>query len=202
MKIINVTQGSPEWFAARRLKLTASHAQAIAANGKGLETYCHDLVAEYLSTAEKIQFTNEHTERGKKLEPEARSVYEFETNRTIEEAGFVLMDGQDDYVGCSPDGLIGNKEGGVELKCKMDREHLRQVIYGIDEIDTAHLWQIQMNMLICEAKWWDYVCYNPNFDKKIFITRIPADLKKHEELRRGFEAGKKKIKQILALYNN
>lgn len=197
MRIIDVTQGTPEWFAVRKLKLTASHAQAIAAGGKGLDTYCHDIVSEYLSSADKVQFVNDHTERGNKLESEARSVYEFEQGVTIDEVGFVEME---EFVGGSPDGLIG-KDGGVEIKCKMDREHLKQVIYGLDEIDTAHIWQMQMNMLICDRKWWDYICYNPNFEKKIFIHRFEVNLKDQEKLIRGIEVGKSKIKEILSKYN-
>ena len=84
------------------------------------------------------------------------SVYEFENDVTIEQVGFVELD---EYVGCSPDGLIGTG-GGLQLKCKMDREHLKQVIYGDDEIDSAHVWQMQMEMLVTGRKWWDYVCYN------------------------------------------
>ena len=198
MKIYKeIIQGTPEWFAIRKLKMTASHAQAIAAQGKGLDTYIYDIVAEYLSSGELVRFVNEHTERGNKLEAEARSVYEFENDVTIEQVGFVELD---EYVGCSPDGLIGTG-GGLQLKCKMDREHLKQVIYGDDEIDSAHVWQMQMEMLVTGRKWWDYVCYNPNFKKKLYVKRFYADLKKHEQLMRGLEIGKTKINEILTKYN-
>ena len=53
MVIIDVEQKTDDWYKVRELKLTASHAQTIMANGKGLETYCKELVAEYLSEDQK-----------------------------------------------------------------------------------------------------------------------------------------------------
>jgi len=43
--------------------MTASHATAIGNNGKGLETYILEMMAESFSSAEKEQYSNEHTER-------------------------------------------------------------------------------------------------------------------------------------------
>ena len=53
MKIYNFEQGTEEWFKIRKGKITASHAQAIGNNGKGLETYLNNLMAEYFSSGEK-----------------------------------------------------------------------------------------------------------------------------------------------------
>ena len=58
----NIEQGSDDWFAIRKGKLTASHAQAIGNIGKGLDTYINELMSEYYSSGEKEQFTNKHTE--------------------------------------------------------------------------------------------------------------------------------------------
>jgi len=59
----NNIQGSDEWLEDRKGKLTASNAQAISANGKGLETYVYTLLSEkYSSNNEK--YTNEDMERG------------------------------------------------------------------------------------------------------------------------------------------
>jgi len=74
----NIEQASPEWFALRLWKMTASHATAIGNNGKGLETYILEMMAESFSSAEKEQYSNEHTERWNELEGQARSIYELE----------------------------------------------------------------------------------------------------------------------------
>jgi len=86
-----IEQGTEEWFSVRKGRMTASCARAIGNNGKGLETYILELVADYYSTGEKEQYTNEHIERGNELEPIARSVYELETGRKVDEVGFIAV---------------------------------------------------------------------------------------------------------------
>ena len=82
MKIYkDINQGSPEWFEIRVGKVTASHAQAIGNNGKGLDTYLLEVVSEMFSSSEKEHYSNEHTERGNELEPIARSMYELYTQK-------------------------------------------------------------------------------------------------------------------------
>ena len=191
MQIHNLEQGSDEWFAIRKGKMRASHAQAIGNTGKGLDTYITELMAEYYSSGEKEQFGNKHTDRGNELEPIARELYEFETGDTVEQVGFVEYN---EYVGCSPDGLT--KDYGVEIKCIDDVKYFKHLVNGEIEIDTAHLWQIQMNMLICEKKQWKLLIYNPNFKKSMCIYTIDEDKEKQEALKKGFEAGIKKILEI------
>jgi putative phage-type endonuclease len=194
MKIHNIEQGTPEWFEVRKLKMTASNAQAIGNNGKGLEAYIYQLLAESLSSAPKESYTNEHIERGKELEAQARSLYELENDVVIEEVGFIELS---EYVGCSPDGLIG-KEGGIEIKCVNDVKHLKTLLNGTKEIDSAYIWQIQMSLLITNRKWWDYVQYNPNFESSLFIYKIVPDETMQEKLKAGLKFGEARIKELQA----
>ena len=192
MKIIkNIEQGSPDWFNLRKGKMTASHAQAIGNAGKGLETYIYDLVAEEYSSAEKEQFSNEHTERGNELEALARGIYKLQNGVDVEQVTFVEYD---DFVGCSPDGIVG--DGLLEIKCPNDTEYLRYLIFGEKQIDTKYIWQCQMQMLITGKKWNDLVIYNPNFKKSILVYRIEPDKEKFEKLLNGFDVGKKLILEI------
>lgn len=197
MKILKLEQGSEEWLNARKGKLTASHAQAIGNNGKGLETYIMELMAEYFSSGEKEQFGNKHTDRGNELEPTARKIYEFENDATVKEVGFIE---HDEYVGCSPDGLI-DKDGGLEIKCIDDIKYFKYLLNGYKEIDSGHFWQVQMNLLITERKWWDLAIYNPNFKKSMCVFRILPDKEKFEALKKGFEIGIAKIKEIKSKLN-
>ena len=105
-------QRSSEWFAIRRGKMTASKASVIATGGVGLETYILELMAEYYSNAEQEQLTNKDIERGIELEPQARMAFEFKTGLTVHQIGFIEYN---EYIGCSPDGLIGS-DGLVEFK--------------------------------------------------------------------------------------
>ncbi len=185
-------QGTAEWFEIRKGKLTASHAQQIGNIGKGLDTYVHELMAEYYSTQEKEQLTNKHIERGLELEPIARDIYELETGNIVVQTGFIELN---EYAGCSPDGLIG-EDGLIEIKCINDTDYFRHLLYGIDEVDTKYLWQVQMQMLVTNRNWCDLVVYNPNFEKSLIIFKIEKDDAKHEALKKGIEKGIELIKQI------
>jgi putative phage-type endonuclease len=192
MIIHNIEQGSAEWFAVRKLKLTASKADAIATAGKGLETLCLELVAEAYSKAEPERYTNEAMERGNQLEAEARGMYEALNDfLQVQEVGFVEYS---KFVGCSPDGLVGD-DGLVEIKCPQDKTYANYLIIG--DIDSKYAWQMQMQMLITGRKWCDYVVYNPNFKRSCIIVRVEADKEKQEKLLAGFKKGEEILKQMI-----
>lgn len=188
MKVVNCEQNSPEWFELRAQRMSASHAQAIASNGKGLDTYITKLMQEYYSTAEPDNYQSKSMARGIELEPSARFAYEMETGLTVDQVGFVI---HNEHVGCSPDGLT---EGCLEIKCLEDKAYFQYLL--TEKIDTGYEWQMQMQMLICERKWCDYVVYNPNFKKSLLITRISIDSKKTDKLEQGFLTGIEKINEI------
>jgi len=192
LKINNCEQGSEEWFEVRKGKLTASHAQAIGNCGKGLDTYIIEMMSEYYSSGEKEQFTSKHIDRGNELEPIARQVYSLEKGVEVEEVGFIEYS---EYIGCSPDGLVG-EDGGIEIKSIDDTGYFKYLLNGADEIDTKYLWQVQMNLLITGRKWWDLVIYNPNYKKSMLVFRIDPDKEKFEALEKGFKIGIEKILEI------
>lgn len=192
MKIYYFEQGSPEWFAARVGKMTASHATAIGNCGKGLETHVLTLMAEYFSSGEKEHFSSSHTERGNEYEPIARRVYEFENDVIVDQVGFIEYN---DYVGASPDGLVAD-DGGTEIKSIDDVKYFKHLLNGEKEIDSDHVWQVQMNLLITGRKWWDLIYYNPNYKKSTCVYRIYPDAEKFESLQKGFAMGEEMIKSI------
>lgn len=201
MKIHNVEQGSPEWHALRKGRMTGSHAQEIANNGKGLDTYILTLMAKYYSSGEEETYSNPHMDRGNELESQARAMFELEYNEAVEQVGFIEID---EHVGCSPDGLIG-EDGGIEIKCHDDKKHFELAVGG--SIDSKYLWQIQMNMYCTNRKWWYYVAYNPNFTKSLIVHKIEANtpIGKHEKpfesLAKGLERGKKLINEYKTKYD-
>jgi putative phage-type endonuclease len=193
MKIHNMQQGSEEWLDIRKLKLTASNAQAIGNQGKGLETLCRQLVCDYLSK-EKDVYINSDIERGIELEEDARIVYSLKTDNEVNQVGFIEIS---DYCGCSPDGLIG-ADGLIEIKCYSNKHYID---YVLDEIiDSKYIWQMQMQIMLTCRDWCDFVVYNPNFDNEMIIQRITKDIKKQEDLIKGIRLGEKRIKEILQCF--
>jgi predicted phage-related endonuclease len=192
MKIYNFKQLSQEWIDIRKGKMTASHAQAIGNNGKGLETYIMEIMAEKYSSAEPDNYTNKDIERGIELEDYAREMYELETGKKITQVGFIE---HNSFSGCSPDGLIG-EDGGVEFKALKDINHFKLSILGEREIESKYIWQIQMNLMITSRKWWEFVSYNPNYNKSLLIFKIKPDEEKFADLKKGLEIGEIKIKEL------
>lgn len=195
MKIHNVEQGSPEWHKLREMRLTASNAQAIASNGKGLESLVIGLlVGKYSSNTE--HYTNADMERGHELESIARGMYELETGNDVTEVGFIEVD---KYVGFSPDGLIG-KVGGFETKALNDANHMKAIIYGLKAIDKKYIWQCQFSMKYSGREWWDLTLFNPNFEKSLIIHRIEPDPIMFKKIETGVETGKKLIRELNKKY--
>lgn len=192
MIIHNHEQGTPEWFKAREGKMTASEATAIGNCGAGLKTYITKMMSELYSSAEPVQFGNKDTHRGNELEAQARGIYSLKTGNPVQKVGFIEYN---EYVGASPDGLVG-EDGGTEIKCLEDKWHFNHILYGENEVDSGHVWQVQMNLLVTGRKWWDLIYYNPNYEKSICIYRIYPDAEKFEKLNKGFEMGIELIKEI------
>lgn len=191
MQVHNVAQGTPEWLQLRLGKFTASCAQAIASNGKGLETLVYEKAAEVLTQKLPEQYTNADIDRGHELEAMARNSYELETGNVVKEVGFVALD---EYVGASPDGMVG-EDGLVEFKCPNNKVFV-QSLY-LRTIDPGYEWQMQMQMHVTGREWVDYVQFNPNFPKPLIITRVARDEVKISKIKLGLTAAVANLKRIL-----
>lgn len=195
MKIIECEQGTEEWHACRNGRLTGSNAQCIASNGKGLETYCYQILAEKYSN-NRDHYTNEDMVRGNELEAQARMTYSIMTGNEVQQVGFLELD---ELSGCSPDGLV-NEDGGLEIKCPTDVVYFKLLLSN--KFDTKYFWQCQMFLLVSGRKWIDLVAYNPNFEKSIIIQRIEKDLASQEKLIIGLEKGRTLIRDLEAKFKN
>lgn len=172
-------QGSPEWFAARAGRATASEFETILKEGRakgtpsvGRQKYAMRLAIERITGSIEEQGEFAATKHGHEFEPLARMAYEAKSGNIVDEVGFVqheiLM------VGSSPDGLIDD-DGGLEIKCPANRDvHALTLRYGMP---NEHIGQVQGNLWVTNRKWWDFVSYNPNMPEglKLYIQRIERD---------------------------
>lgn len=204
IKFHDVEQQSDEWFKLRLdFPFTASNAQKIG-NGitkKGeisspMKNFVEEKIAEKYSSAQRKELENEHLTRGNELEPLSREKYEFNNDAVVEEIGFIT-NSKYPMTGISPDGLIG-KDGLFETKSPMDRKHFMFIVNGL-ELEPQYNWQVQMQMLIAERKWVDFVSYNPNFNESLLIKRVKPDKEKQELLKLGLE---KAVEYYQELNNN
>src|SRR5262245_45539790 len=81
LQIFNCIQGTPEWFECRMGIPTASKFDTVMAKGRGggesktRWTYMLKLIGERLTGEPKYDYSNDHMERGKVMEDEARDLY-------------------------------------------------------------------------------------------------------------------------------
>ncbi|WP_312237348.1 YqaJ viral recombinase family protein [Stenotrophomonas sp.] len=174
MRILDVEQGSVEWYAARKGVPTASEFSSIITPKRGeyataADTYINQLIDELMRPEAGESFGgNRHTLRGKELEPEAREYYAFEQDVVPQQVGFILNDSG--TLGCSPDSLIG-KPGGLEIKCPDGPTHVKWLRAGI--VPDEHKPQVHGSLIITGREWWDFLSFCPGYEP--LLVRVTPD---------------------------
>ena len=173
MKILNLEQGSDEWFAARLGVPTASRFKDIVTPAKGDKStsykgYMYELIAERLVKDRENFFKSEWMGRGNEIEPLARSSYEFINEVEVEQVGMIFND--DMTIGISPDGLIGER-GGLEIKCPKPSTVVKYMLDG--GLPLEYKPQVMGSLLISEREWWDFLAFHPSMD--FFQIRVYRD---------------------------
>lgn len=178
IEVVDCVQGSPEWFACRAGIPTASEFATIMAKGKGntpsvtRRKYMMRLLGEIITGKAEETYTNQHMERGKAMEDEARVAYAFIHEVEPQRIGFVrnasLIKGA--ILGYSPDSFVPPR-GGVEIKTKLASIQLEVLI--AEEVPTEHVPQLQGGLWVAELDWIDFVSYWPGLPP--FIKRVYRD---------------------------
>lgn len=196
MQIHNFEQHSDEWYAIRLGRFTASVADTIATAGAGLETLCFKIAAEKLTGRKEETFKSAAMEQGNELEAVARTLFEMKTGYTVEEVGFIEIDGLE---GSSPDGLIhiGTEITGVEFKCPQDNTYAKLLFDH--KIKPEYYAQMQMQMRHTGAKRWFYCVYNPHFTEEMIIIEVSVNPEFQEKLARGLTKGKTRVNEIIQI---
>lgn len=167
-------QRTDDWFARRRGKLTGSAFGDVmniikgGAPGAGRRELVARLALERLTGSTVDTFQNEAMRRGIELEPEARATYEADTGELVETIDFIDHPTLD-FVGVSPDGLIGS-DGMVEFKCPASQsKHLDALRRG--EHAVEYRWQLHGQLWVAEREWVDCVSYDPRFPEHLRLAR-------------------------------
>ena len=173
MKILDLEQGSEEWFKARLGIPTASRFKDIVTPAKGdksksYKTYMYELIAEKLIGDKEDFFKSEWMERGSEIEPLARASYEFMHDVKVDEVGIILND--DETIGVSPDGLIGDV-GGLEIKCPKPSTMVKYMI--ANELPLEYKPQVMGALWMSGREWWDFLAFHPSMD--FFEIRVYRD---------------------------
>jgi putative phage-type endonuclease len=171
-------QKSPEWFAARLGKATASRIADVMAKtktgyGASRENYLMELALERITNAQAPSFMNAAMQWGVDQEPAARSAYESTTGNFVTEVGMIEHP-TIPMSGASPDGFVG-EDGLIEIKCPESKQHLKNL--STRKPDTKYVYQMQWQMACTGRKFCEFVSYDPRFPDhlQLMIVRVDRD---------------------------
>lgn len=173
-----IIQGSPEWFAQRLGKATASRIKDIVAKTKtGYSTsrdkYLTQLLLERLTGTVAESYSNDAMSWGNDTEPFARAAYEAKKGVMVDQVAFINHP-TIEMAGASPDGLVGD-DGLVEIKCPMSHTHLETL--RTNKIPSDYVTQIQWQLSSTGRKWCDFVSFDSRLPNhlQLFIARVNRD---------------------------
>ena len=171
-------QRTPEWYAARVGKVTASRVADLMAKtktgyGASRGNYMAELLCERLTGEQAERFTNAEMQRGTDLEPQARAAYAFIHSVQVNECGFVAHPVISAF-GASPDGLIGDI-GLVKIKCPNTATHVDYLLS--QTVPGKYETQMQAQMACTGRAWCDFVSFDPRLpdDLQLFVKRVHRD---------------------------
>jgi len=135
-----------------------------------------NIIEEYI---ELRNYSTRATQWGVDMEPVARERYAETMGYEVCEAGFIPYDRYPNLCGGSPDGIIVDEPGCIEIKCPYTLEkHLQHFLYttaeDIKENDEQYYWQCVNNMIVTETDFCDFISYCPYVSpsKQLKVLRI------------------------------
>lgn len=162
-------------------------------------TYINELVAQIATGQLDPEIKAKPLQWGKDNEEAARDAYSAATFESIEEYSFLYQD-ESMRAGISPDGVIKDKDQGLELKCPWSSA-VWCAFAGQGTIKHQEIVQCQFSMMITGFNSWSFAKYDPrNVNcKKLHHVIIERDEVMIEELRAGLKSFVEDMDKALAV---
>lgn len=199
-KVVETTQRSQEWFAARAGCATSSRVADLTAKtksgwGASRKNMIATLVRERLTGTCAETFQNAAMAWGVEQEPKARMAYELLYGTDVTEVGFVWHPKME-WCGASPDGLVGD-DGLVEIKCPTEATHL-DTLEGAP-IPQNYMKQMQWQMDCTERAWCDFVSFDPRWPvaMQLHVRRVERDQEMIDGLRTDVQSALDEVSERL-----
>jgi len=167
------------------------------------DTYAQNCVDEYIELHSQESAA---TRYGTEMESMARDKYAEAAGYEVYESEFVPYKVFPKLVGGSPDGLIRQEKGIIEIKCPFTLEkHLQHIMYNdqceLKENEEEYYWQCVSNMLFTDTEFCDFVSYCPyvSKSKQLKILRVHRDENEIKLLSDRIALGVSYMKEQLSL---
>jgi predicted phage-related endonuclease len=173
-----VIQGDASWLAIKAAKLSGSRFRAVldlnkrtGAPNKPRRDLVADLRRELQTGVLTAVEPNEYMAHGTRCEPIACALYAFTYDVDVQHAAW-LPHPTLDYVGFSPDGLVGD-DGMIEIKSPaLEPRHLRTVDSG--KCPDDYVAQVQGGLWVTGRQWCEFLSFwEPTHD--LCVVRVHRD---------------------------
>ena len=156
MKVVELDQNSPEWLKWREQGIGASEAGAVL----GENPFCTPRELAEIKLGMRVVEENEAMSRGKRLEPEARAMYQNLTG--IEVRPVCIVHPKHSWLRASLDGLSLDGKIALEIKCPGKWPHFNTC--KRNKVPSYYFAQIQHQFMAGagKIKRIDYFSYRPD----------------------------------------
>jgi len=199
-----VEQRSQEWFDMRKGKITSSEIHKIM-GGKTIfdltdtaKTYLLEKVSESLGGFAQSAI-GAALDWGTDLEPLAIDTYSRIKGYPVDKASFIPVG---DYYGGSPDGLV-QPDGIIEVKCPYNsanhfKHGLIKTAEDFKRIASNYYYQCISNMICAEARWCDFISFDPRVaeEYQLFVFRLELDQSEADFMASKIETAAKYMKEL------
>lgn len=190
-------QRTEEWFRQRAGKFTGSRFSDLMARTKtgpaaARKNLIVTLAIERMMGTCVETYCNAAMQRGIDLESDARTAYELDKLVVVDEVAFIQHP-ELEWVGCSPDGLVGDK-GMVEIKCPAaPGKHYDAIVNAAHT--KEYKWQLQGQLWVAGRDWVDAVSYDPRFPEGLHlaIARVERDEKAIAQLAEACQEAEEEV---------
>ena len=192
---IEIPQGSPEWFAVRCGKITASRLGDIMRKTKwGESTYKAkvrlELAIERI-TGKSVSSVvmNQAMRDGVDREPDARTLFEAVTGKEV------ALCGSFDHptivnTSASPDGLLRGENAVLEIKCPTHATHAKNLMS--ETMPKNYIYQVMWQIACTESDYAYFASYHPDYPPELRLKWVKVEkddsvIKSLEEEVRAFD---------------
>jgi predicted phage-related endonuclease len=173
---IEVEQNTDEWFDIRRPLVTSSELNNVLMDESkaGYKNYHAQKVLEISTGTTPERFKgNKYTDWGHDTEDLAATMYALETGNDIRTCGIFVHKWL--KLGDSPDRIVTNQPGCVEIKAKKSANHL--IMLKTHKLPNEYKAQVQNHTQMTNSEWCDFVSFDPDFplNAQLVIIRVYRD---------------------------
>lgn len=192
-----IRPNTPDWYTARRGRLTASARAETIYRWRAPEIACvsREVDRELGSNWKHERFTNEAMEWGNAHEAQALAALALDLGVEVREVG-LIFDHEFPFIAGTPDGVYteGNGLVSVQVKCPFNSQNHLKTLYG-GGLKTQYLYQVHWEAMLLRADKILFVSFDPRQPAATQLVKVPIPI--DLDIRRQFRENAIRFEEIM-----